>query len=151
MADIEKADLSGHTFGHRDELTGRPALCPQCIDETGRPGVCDHARYTRRLLAFATHPLHIEALEAAHYSGDGRAASNELARQRREFQTLPARHLCSCRCPNEARNFPACADCKAIREFQKVQESIEQGRGSHVEAPMPDVFMLDLVAGYAAA
>lgn len=148
--DLELADLSGHSFGYRDELTGRPQLCPQCPDEEGRPGVCDHQRYGRRFFAFATYPLHIEALEAAHFSTDKRAAANELARQRREFQTLPARHVCSCRCPHEMRGFPPCTACKNFRESQKHQESVAQGRGSHVEAPMPDVFMLDLAAGFAA-
>lgn len=149
----ERADLSGHTFGQRDELTGRPALCPQCTDETGRPGLCDHQRYGRRLVRFLLMPVHLEALMAAHYGPDKRAAANEIARQQREYQTLPPRHLCSCICPKEdlSRGFPPCLECRRLRENQKTQEPIEFGRSAHVEAPAPNATMLDLIAGYLAA
>ncbi len=97
--------------------------------------------------------MHMEALVAAHYNPDKRAASNELARFAREYQTLPPRHDCWCVCPREdlSRGYPACAECQRLRRDQKPQEAPEFGRTSAVEAPMPDSTMLDLIAGLLAA
>lgn len=113
----------------------------------------EHRGYSRRWLRFLLHPLHLEARVAAHYNPDKRAAANELARQLREFQTLPPRHDCSCRCPQQSyeRGYPACRECRKLQESLRRQESVEMGRTGFINAPQPSAEMLDLISGYAAA
>lgn len=101
--------------------------------------------YSPRFIAFVRHPLHAEAYLAAYYDQSG-SSRNELERLSREYQTLPPRHVCSCRCPNEERGWIACSECKRLRAAAVNQPSaVEIGRSSPVEAPMPLVLELDLM------
>ena len=111
-----------------------------CIEHRGyRPG---YVRFVR---------AHQEAFEAAYLDGNGQAARNELERLRREFETLPPLHDCTCWCPNERRGWPACVECRRIRDRVQYRDiAVEIGRTSPVEAPMPMVTMLDVEGGYAA-
>lgn len=139
-----------HTFGVKINGVDR---CPLCPGERGTAGKCDHSRYSARQRRFLRVPLHLQAYLAALYNPDKRAASSELARLAREYQTLPPRHDCWCICPREdlSRGYPACAECLRLRRDQKPQEAPEFGRTGAVNAPQPDATMLDLIAGLLAA
>ena len=82
--------------------------CPHCGD--GRRGtICDLSGYSARRIRFIL--AHREAFNAAYLDPNLSAASNELERLSREYITLPPRHDCSCRCPNEQRGRPRCMEC----------------------------------------
>lgn len=139
-----------HTYGVRIDGVDR---CPLCPGEHNTPGPCDRSRYSARQRRFIRVPQHFEALRTAYLNPDKRSASSELARLRREFQTLPPRHDCWCICPREdlSRGYPPCAECLRLRRDQKPQEAAEFGHTGAVHAPMPDTTMLDLMAGLLAA
>lgn len=100
--------------------------------------------YSPRWIRFVRVAWHTEAYWAA-YLDQSQSSRNELERLRREYATLPPRHDCTCRCPNEARGGPACSECHRLR-LQRVQHDIgaEIGRTSPTEAAMPSVLVLDL-------
>lgn len=140
--------MTEHTFGVR--INGEDK-CPLCPGEHLGPGPCDLSRYSARQRRFLLVPMHLEALISAHYNPDKRAASSELARLAREYQTLPPRHNCWCVCPNVVHGRASCEQCKELQRNQKPQEPIAMGRTGHVQAPMPSAQMLDLIAGLLAA
>src|SRR5207247_1459179 len=74
------------------------------------------------------------------------AASNELTRLAAEYRTLPPRHSCSCRCPNERRGYPRCSECRRLDDQRPrgPDVAISIGRTSPSTAPMPSTLMLDL-------
>lgn len=146
---IEFDDLQ-HTFGIRQDGVDK---CPLCPGEHQSPGPCDQRRYSARQRRFIQHPMHFEAFLSAYLNPDKRSASNELARLAREYQTLPPRHDCWCKCPREdlSRGYPACHLCLALRRDQKSQEPAEFGHTGAVHPPMPDTTLLDLFAGLLAA
>lgn len=105
--------------------------------------------YSRHYRAFVHVPWHLEAFEAAYLNPDVQAARNELERLQREFATLPPRHVCTCRCPQERPGWPPCGECKRLRESQRKLEPVEIGRhGPPAHAPVPLVLMLDVGAGF---
>jgi hypothetical protein len=88
---------------------------------------------------------HREAYEVAYLNPGRGAASHEMERLEREYQTLPPRHSCTCRCPNEVRGWGPCPECKRLRDTSVRQDvGAEIGRTSKVNAPMPSPVMLDL-------
>lgn len=104
----------------------------------------DQASYSPRFVAFVRHPLHAEAYRAA-YLDQSSSSRNELERLRREYQTLPPRHLCSCRCPNEQRGWLACTECKRLRQSSVQQDlGVEIGHTARAEAATPMILLLDL-------
>lgn len=105
----------------------------------------DNALYSARFIRFVRVPWHTTEYRTAYLAPDARSSRVLLERLHREFVTLPPRHDCSCRCPNELRGFPACTECKRLR-LGAVQNdaAAEQGRTSPVSAPMPSVLVLDL-------
>lgn len=125
--------------------------CPLCPGEHGGPGPCDQQNYSRRRLAFIR--AHQEAYDAAYTNPDPKAASNELERLRREWETLPFRHACTCPRLNRRTGIIEyhCLQCRKIGDqIPKQDIAREMGRTSPINAPMPLVVVLDLYAGYAA-
>ena len=105
---------------------------------------CDLSGYTARRVRFIL--AHREAFNAAYLDPNRSAASNELERLSREYITLPPRHDCSCRCPNEQRGWPRCMECARL-DAQRPKwpgVGVAIGRTSPVNAPMPSTLMLDL-------
>ena len=105
---------------------------------------CDLSGYTARRVRFIL--AHREAFNAAYLDPNRSAASNELERLSREYITLPPRHDCSCRCPNEQRGWPRCMECARL-DTQRPKGpavGVAIGRTSPVNAPMPSTLMLDL-------
>lgn len=104
----------------------------------------DHSRYSVRWVRFTLVPLHAEAYQAA-YLDQSSSSSHELARLHREYQTLPPRHDCSCRCPQEARGYPMCSECLRLRASSVKQDiALEMGRSSVPDSTVPLVLLLDL-------
>jgi hypothetical protein len=125
--------------------------CPSCPGEHGGPGPCDHTVYGRAYLRFVQ--AHAQEFRTAYFNPDKRTSRGLLQRLAREYVELPPRHVCSCTCPSEdiSRGYPACPECRKQRERdQWIQQDVgaEIGRTAAVHAPMPDVLMLDIAAGY---
>jgi hypothetical protein len=118
--------------------------CPHCGD--GRSGTrCDLAAYSVRRIRFVL--AHREGFNAAYLNPDKRSSSSELERLNREYQTLPPRHSCTCRCPREdlARGYPPCAECRRLRAQVPLQDiGVSIGRTAMVHPPTPSPLMLDL-------
>lgn len=100
--------------------------------------------YSVRWVRFMLVPLHAEAYQAA-YLDQSSSSTHELERLRREYQTLPPRHDCSCRCPQEARGYPPCPECKRLRQASVKQDiALEMGRSGVPDSTVPMVLLLDL-------
>jgi hypothetical protein len=99
--------------------------------------------YGVRLVRFIL--AHREAFESA-YLDQSHSSSHELQRFEDEYRTLPPRHNCSCRCPNEARGWGPCPECRRLAAQRATGRDIplEMGRSPRVTAPMPSPIMLDL-------
>lgn len=104
----------------------------------------DNTGYSPKYIRFVMHPLHAEEYREAYLAPDHRAARNVLERLSREFHTLPKGHICTCECPYEKPGWPPCLGCRPIRAARVNDVTVEIGRGSPVEAPMPMVLLLDL-------
>lgn len=132
------------------------ADCPRCGN--GQPGTrCDLSGYSPRRVRFLL--THRESLEAAYLNPSGAAASNELARLEREYQTLPPRHSGWCRgeCPSERcglserdcakrGHFHApCIECRRLRNGVQYQDiGAEFVSRKPAGSRVPDAAMLDL-------
>jgi hypothetical protein len=111
----------------------------------GRPGThSDLSGYSARRIRFIL--AHREAFNAAYLDPNVSAASHELERLSREYVTLPPRHDCSCRCPNEQRGRPQCMECVRLdaQRPNRPDVGVETGRTLPLIAPMPATLMLDL-------
>lgn len=122
--------------------------CPRCGN--GLPGTwCDHSGYGKRFVKFVQR--HAEEYRTAYLAPNPRSSTALLERLRREYQTLPVRHSCSCRCPAEDRGFPPCHECLRLRAGAvKLDIGVEIGRTSLVHAPTPSTLILDLERAMAA-
>lgn len=123
--------------------------CILCPGKDGRPGRCDHDGYSKRYVRFLL--AHREAFETAYLAGNG-SSRNELERLRREYETLPPRHVCTCIQTNQRTGIREyhCLECRRLGEAIPRQDiAVEIGRSGSIEAPMPMVNMLDVNAGYA--
>jgi hypothetical protein len=99
-------------------------------------------RYSVRQIRFVLVPDHTLAYQAA-YLDQSSASSHELERLHREFQTLPPRHDCSCRCPQERRGYPPCRECLRLRQSAQ-PIPLEHGRSGIYDSAVPSPLMLDL-------
>lgn len=117
------------------------------MSESAYPWVSDG--YSARFIRFVRVPWHAEAYRAAYLDQSG-SSRNELQRLAREYITLPPRHDCSCKCPNELRGYPACVECARLRA-ERVKQDIpaEFGRSSVPSSVVPMTLLLDLARALA--
>lgn len=111
----------------------------------------DNSTYSRRFIAFVR--IHLIEYETAYLAPTPSSSRANLERLRREYMTLPPRHICTCYCSflHEQRTGNVCQECQRRRKLAVKQDiAIEIGRTSPVNAPLPLVLMLDYAAGYAA-
>lgn len=130
------------------ELTQRPLGGPS--DVSMPKVVLEDLGWSKRYTRFVR--AHYEAFEAA-YLDQSSASRNELARLRREYETLPPRHICSCARMDRRTGITAyhCVECRRIGEAIPRQDvGAEIGRSGVHGSRVPLLVVLDLEAGYAA-
>lgn len=118
----------------------------------------DRLRYRADWIRFVRLPLHREAFLSA-YLDQSSSSANEIARLRREFDTLPPRHAgwCVGECPSERCGFTErecakrrhfhspCLECRRLRANVQYRDIGVEIRGVSVASSrVPDVNMLDL-------
>ncbi len=106
----------------------------------------DQAHYPARWVRFVRVPEHAQAYRAAYEDQSGSSA-NELRRIRREYETLPPRHDCSCSAWNcyEYKRRGACPECSKIRNAEVLKpEPVEFLSRRPAESRMPPAEWLDL-------
>lgn len=120
------------------------------LRDTETPDSLQHA-YSKRYVAFVRQ--HLEEFRTAYLAPTPSSSKALLERLRREYVSLPARHICTCWCSylRERQTGNCCSVC-AQRRRTAVKDDLanEMGRSSPVHAPAPLTLMLDVEAGYAA-
>ncbi len=143
-----------HTFGKECG----PCSTPAVYSREGRRlwARCDHSGYSIKTRRFVDRHRHVYVPLLT--DSDSRAAGPELERLAVELKLTPDARghsgLCPGECPMEdlRKGIDPCWECRrARREYARwleKQEPMEQGRGGHVNAPMPPTLLLDYVAGH---
>ena len=114
--------------------------------------VLEDLGYSKHFLRFVR--AHQEAFLSAYYAPSPQTSSHELARLRREYETLPPRHTCSCPRLNPRTGSMQyhCLECQRAGEPIS-RQSIPLEPASHrpiQSGTVPLCVVLDMRAGYAA-
>lgn len=134
---------------HQNKVLGAK-LPPPTTESLAVQSPDDQRIYPHHYVRFVR--THWEEFQTAYLAPTPASCRSLLERLRREYVTLPPRHICTCFCSylRERTTGNVCVECRKRRANAVNHDiAVEIGRSQPVNAPIPLVVCLDVEAGYA--